>query len=84
MFHQKILLNLLIMNPELTTSLMAEKLGVSRKTISLRLRGLKEKRIIEPSVAQLAEYIKSEFSDAEIVYGKTEDNYKVLIYKKHY
>ena len=42
----------------------------------------KEKKIIEPSVAQLAEYIKAEFSDAEIVYGKTEDNYKVFRNKK--
>lgn len=42
----------------------------------------KEKKVIEPSVAQLAEYIKSEFNDAEIVYGKNEDNYKVYRNKK--
>ena len=42
----------------------------------------KEKKVIEPSVAKLAEYITTHFHDANIVYGKNEDNYKVYRNKK--
>ena len=42
----------------------------------------KEKKVIEPSVAKLAEYITTHFHDVNIVYGKNEDNYKVYRNKK--
>lgn len=43
---------------------------------------VKEKKVIEPSVAELAEYITANFPDANIVYGKNESNYKVFRNKK--
>ena len=43
---------------------------------------VKEKKVIEPSVAELAEYITANFPDANIVYGKNENNYKVFRNKK--
>ena len=42
----------------------------------------KEKKVIEPTVAQIAEYIQNNFEDANIIYGKNEDNYKVYRNKK--
>lgn len=41
------ILNLLEEDPAYTTTVLAEKVGLSRKTISLRLRTLKEKGLIK-------------------------------------
>lgn len=40
------MLELLIEDPDYTTSYIAEKLSLNRKTISLRIKSLKEKGII--------------------------------------
>ena len=44
---EKELLGLLLEDPAFTYTVLAEKLGVSRKTISARIRSLKEKGIIQ-------------------------------------
>ena len=44
---EKELLGLLLEDPAFTYTVLAEKLGVSRKTISERIRSLKEKGIIQ-------------------------------------
>ena len=44
---EKELLGLLLEDPAFTYTVLAEKLGVSRKTVSARIRSLKEKGIIQ-------------------------------------
>ena len=44
---QKTLLALLIEDPAYTYATLAQKLGVSRKTISLKIKSLKEKGILQ-------------------------------------
>lgn len=52
---------------------------IKAKPISLTS---KEKKIIEPTVGELAQYITENFSDVNIIYGKTDGNYKVYRKKK--
>lgn len=44
---EKAVLSLLLENPEYTYAALSEKLNISRKTVSLRIRHLKEKGIIQ-------------------------------------
>lgn len=71
---------------EVPVEKIVEKIVEVPVDVPVRLRPIpttpKEKKEIKPTVAELAQYITENFSDANIVYGKTEDNYKVYRNKK--
>ena len=67
-------------NEEKTTEVVIEENAVV--TSEKPIKEQKPKKVINPSIEVLAEYIKSNFEDAMIVYGKENKSYRVYRKKK--